>query len=125
MQDKELDNLGLPTGSFVSKATPDRGAVNARPVVNELGMVTGSQTSSSQRNGNNNYIAIERFSDRKQTLQKPAEAKPLEKGYNYHCSARTKPMDLKLAYLEFKLCQSLFMNFSLVSSWILWFQCFL
>lgn len=35
MQDKELDNLGLPTGSFVSKATPpppppDGGAVNSK-----------------------------------------------------------------------------------------------
>lgn len=30
MEDKELDNLGLPTGSFVSKATPDGGAANAK-----------------------------------------------------------------------------------------------
>lgn len=30
MQDKELDNLGLPTGSFVSKATPGGEAANAK-----------------------------------------------------------------------------------------------
>lgn len=58
-------------------------------------------------------------------FQKPAEAKHLEKGYNCHCAVRPSLRIQKWAYLEFKVCQSLFMNFSPFSSWILWFQCFL